>query len=42
MFREMERHFEGRAVASIRPDEAQISVKSLVTPERGARNVDNT
>ena len=42
VFREMERHFEGRAVASIRPDEAQAWVKSLVTPERGARTVHNT
>jgi integrase len=42
VFREMERHFEGRAVASIRHDEAQAWVKSLVTPERSARTVHNT
>ena len=42
VFREMETHFEGRAAASITPVEAQRWVKSLVTPERGARTVHNT
>jgi integrase/polyhydroxyalkanoate synthesis regulator phasin len=42
VFREMERHFEGRTAASITPDEAQRWVRSLVTPERGARTVHNT
>ena len=42
VFREMERHFEGRAAALITPEEAQSWVKSLVTAERHARTVHNT
>jgi integrase len=42
VFREMEKHFNRRAAASIAPEEAQSWVKGLVTDERGARTVHNT
>jgi integrase len=42
VFREMEAHFKGRSASSIRPDEAQQWIRSLVTEERSAHVVRRT
>ena len=42
VFRAMERHFQGRSVASITPEEAQRWATGLIVPgRRSARTVDN-
>jgi integrase len=42
VFRAMSQHFAGRSAASIRPEEAQQWLRSLVSKERSARTVRNT